>query len=138
MSRHGPDNDRVTTARLCGTATRHARTPDSERDEAVAIDERVSIATERRPGRAPLLRVDLLSQAAGILIGGHRHNPSAGWSAPAAARLLLRAGADRDQAAAVATQTASHLASSTGGGIGSPSQTSTASPRNERPPRGVS
>jgi hypothetical protein len=119
MSRHGPDSERITLARLDGTATRHARDP--EVDTSAAVEELQQIATEHQRGYGPRLRVDLLSKAAGSLIGSYRHNASAGWSAPRAARLLLLAGADEELAKRHADETAAALARSAGrGGIGNP------------------
>lgn len=119
MSRHGPESDRITLARLSGTATKHARA--AELDEHAAIDELVAIATEQTRGVGPRLRADLLSEAAGALVGSHRYNPTTYWSAPRAARLLMAAGADEDQAKRHAADTAQRLAHIAGrGGIGQP------------------
>lgn len=107
MSRHGANADRITVAQLDGTATRHAREP--ERDEQLAVDELVAIATEHRRGVGPRLRVDLLNQAAGTLLGGYRFDDRAYWSAEAAARLLVAAGANRDAVEQIAAATTRHL-----------------------------
>ncbi|MDH2415274.1 hypothetical protein [Nocardioides sp. CER19] len=97
MSRHGFNRDRVTVARLCGTATRYAhdaQNPTISLDEEAAIDELVENATERQSGAASRLRVDLLSEAAAGLAEAHRSNPVTYWSAAAASDLLIAAGAD--------------------------------------------
>lgn len=115
MSRYGPDSDRITIARLNGTATRHAR---EDGDRAAAVAELIEIATEKRPGHAARLRTDLLNDAAGALIGGYWFSALSYWSAPAAAELLVEAGADREQVKVLAAETLAHLQRSNGPGIG--------------------
>ncbi|GAB7004430.1 hypothetical protein JCM18899A_19030 [Nocardioides sp. AN3] len=106
------------------TATRHAHDSLNSRrpfDEAAAVAELVEIATQHRRGVGPRLRVDLLSHAAGILLGAARHQPTIAWSHPEAARLLLAAGADPDLAEQCAQETLARLALSSGlGGVGNP------------------
>lgn len=115
MSRYGPDADGVTVARLSGTATRHAREPG---DRAAAVAELIEIATEKRPAQPPRLRTDLMNQAAGAMIGGYWHSALAYWSAPAAAELLIEAGADREQVRVIAVETLAYLQGTSGPGIG--------------------
>ena len=118
MSRHGPSTDRVTEARLCGTAARYAQ--DAAMDETAAVRELTEIATERRRGESPRLRVDLLSNAAGALLGSHRHSPTTYWSAHTAGQLLLAAGANVAATERAAEATQRRLAGSSRGGIGNP------------------
>lgn len=89
MPRPNPSRDRITAARLNGTATRHvhAKSPID-----VAVAELVEIATERAKGRAPLLRVDLLSETAGSMLGAWQADPVKAWVGEAASRLLVAAG----------------------------------------------
>ncbi|MEI5672632.1 MULTISPECIES: hypothetical protein [unclassified Nocardioides] len=54
--------------------------------------ELVEIATERTKGRAPVLRVDLLSETAGAMLGAWQADPVKVWAGEAAARLLIAAG----------------------------------------------
>ena len=118
MSRRGPQPDRITVARLTGTATRLAR--DRYVDEQSSVAELVSIATEYRRGVGPRVRVDLLSEAAGSLLGGHRHDATSYWSGAAAARLLLAAGADPDLVEQHAAETVARLRTASRPGIGNP------------------
>lgn len=112
MSRNGADPDRITVARLDGCATRHARS--RALDEATAVAQLIEIATERRRGRAPRLRVDLLNQAAGALVGSYRYSQRASWSGQEAARLLIAAGADPATVEEIAAATLEHLAAVNG------------------------
>lgn len=116
MSRHGPDSERIAVARLCGTATHHAR--DSERDERAAVDELIRIATEHVCGVGPRLRRDLLTEAAGSELGGYRYSATAYWWGEVSSRLLVAAGADPDLVQDQATVTAEKLRTSTAPGIG--------------------
>jgi hypothetical protein len=115
VSRYGPNPDGITIARLSGTATRHAREPG---DRAAAIAELIEIATEKRPGQPPRLRTDLMTHAAGSMIGGYWHSALSYWSSPAAAELLIEAGADREQVKVLAAETLAYLRGSSGPGIG--------------------
>ncbi|SDC21565.1 hypothetical protein [Nocardioides lianchengensis] len=89
MPRHHLNQDRITVARLDGTATRHvhAKSPVD-----VAVAELVEIATDRVKGRAPVLRVDLLSETAGAMLGAWQADPVKAWAGEAASRLLVAAG----------------------------------------------
>lgn len=108
--------DAITVARLNGAATRHVndRTPHD-----VAVDELRAIATQHRRGVGPKLRVDLLSEAAGGHLGSHRSNPTH-WVGPAAAQLLLDAGADPEDAERWADVVVDRLRTATRPGIGNP------------------
>ena len=115
MSRHGPDPDGIIVARLDGTARRHLQ---DQTDRQTAVAELIEIATEHRRGVGPRLRADLLTEAAGRMLGQHRHNELAGWAAPGASELLFAAGANRAAADLIADETAARLSISTRPGIG--------------------
>lgn len=106
------EHDRVTVARLCGTATRHTH---DQTEPGSAVAELVAIATEG--GR---VRVDLLEAAAGSLLGGWEHSGVNYWSGRDAALLLVRAGASWDRVKELAAVTRTSLANSTRSGIGNP------------------
>lgn len=89
MSRHPPDSDRITIARLHGRACHHVAN-NTAHDDAVA--DLIDVATERRRGRQPALRVDLLSQVAGQHLGAHQTDPVLAWLGERAWRLLVAAG----------------------------------------------
>lgn len=102
-------------ARLDGTAQRHVHEGS---DRAVAVAELVEIATERRKGQSPRLRVDLLTEVAGTLLGAHRHSPVVAWVAPAAIELLVAAGAEREGMERWAVETVERLRVAGRPGIG--------------------
>lgn len=77
-----PDIDRLIAARLHGAAQRLAVNPAREDD---ACAELAAIADGR---------VDLLTEAAGIMLGFHEIHGYP-WSAPQAAALLIAAGAQQ-------------------------------------------
>ena len=104
-------------ARLDGTARRHVH---EQGDPVVAVAELVEIATERRKGQPARLRVDLLTHVAGTMLGAHRHDPAAGWAAPAAIELLVAAGADREGLERWAVAAEERLRVSRRPGIGNP------------------
>lgn len=85
------ERDRLTLARLDGTALRHAR---ERSPEDVAAAELREIATDRPKQGRPVLRVDLLSRAAGHVSARFDDNPSAAVIATGhrAAQLLVAAG----------------------------------------------
>ena len=122
--------DGITSARLTGTAQRHARVHGGlTADEiAAAIAELQEIATDAampprrgRPGRRRRLRVDLLENAAGGLLGGWLHSDLSSWDGRAAALLLVRAGADPEIVKAYAEHVRGYLDRESGqSGIGNP------------------
>jgi hypothetical protein len=65
----------------------------------------VAIAT----GRGGAVRIDLLEQAAGSLLGGWQHSAVSYRSGRDAALLLVEAGADPERVKAIAEQTRSTL-----------------------------
>lgn len=89
MSWHPPDPDRITLARLDGTAGRHviAKTPTNE-----AAAELRNIATEHPGTSKARVRVDLLSYAAGTMLGRHQADPVTGWIGERGSQLLVAAG----------------------------------------------
>ncbi|MEI5672992.1 hypothetical protein WBO87_23965 [Nocardioides sp. CCNWLW212] len=87
-------------ARLHGTATRHVHAKSSA---DVAVAELVEIATERVKGRAPVLRVDLLSETAAAMLGAWQADPVKAWVGEKASRLLVAAsGTDEENGHAAA------------------------------------
>ncbi|WGL50628.1 hypothetical protein P5P86_11700 [Nocardioides sp. BP30] len=117
MSAHGADRDRITIARLDGTARRHVF---ERSQQEVAVAELVEIATERVQGRPPRLRVDLLTIVAGSMLGAHRHAPDVRWVEPLAIPLLIVAGADPGGMEPHADETLKALGDGRRGGIGQP------------------
>lgn len=90
MSWHPPDPDRITLARLDGTAGRHVVDQTPEPDAAAELRE---IATQipEKHGK-PVVRVDLLSRAAGTMLGRWQADPVVGWIGERGAQLLIAAG----------------------------------------------
>jgi hypothetical protein len=82
-----PEADRILTARLMGTAKRHALWREmTEAEQAPGV----AALRELAAGRA-----DLLAEVAGILVGASEGEPSEPWSVQAA-RLCRLAGADEE------------------------------------------
>jgi hypothetical protein len=85
-----PDPDPITLARLDGTTTRHVHLKSAD---DVAIAELREIATQvRQKYGKPELRVDLLSHAAGMMLGKWQADPVVGWVGERGAQLLVAAG----------------------------------------------
>lgn len=85
------ERDRLTLARLDGTALRHAR---EQSPEDAAVAELQEIATDHPKQGKPALRVDLLSRAAGHISARFDDDPSPVVIATGhrAAQLLVAAG----------------------------------------------
>lgn len=127
-----PD-DRVTVARLRGTARRHVCEHSPKK---AALTELVDIASEDGP-----LRVDLLEAAGGGELAGWQHSHTTYWAGRDAALLLVHAGADPEHVKAIADETRDHLNSTNRPGIGGPTRRATSpalAPDRRRPTaRGV-